>query len=440
MLSAVTKSWAKHRFNTPAAGLRFRMIGLAEAAARHVPTLAVLSLLLISASPALAQTETVLHNFTGNPDGANPQPSLTSHNGKFYGTTYGGGLGYGTVFELSPNGGGGWNETVLYSFTGGEDGGYPDLSNAIFDGVGNLYGTASSGGTNGRGVVFELSPVGASWTETVLYSFCPQGGNCADGDYPLGSVIFDPAGNLYGTVFGCSSCPDAGVFELSPSAGGWTEKLISNEAGTEVGLTMDAAGNIFGGQPPLNNAVFELSPNGGGGWNTAVIYTFANAAKNGSIPQAILALDKAGNLYGTTTYGGAKNYGTVYKLTRGRNGIWTEKLLHSFRAGPKDGTDPAAGIVFDAAGNIYGTTLAGGKYGNGTIFELVVPAVGKTSYTEKILWNFNGTDGAYPEDGVILDSAGHIYGTTYCGGTTYGTGSCHNGSSSGSGVIFEVTP
>src|SRR5208283_5342872 len=163
---------------------RFGSTKLATAAMRGALTLAVLTVLLIPSHPAQAQTETVLYNFTGHNDGGTPQSRLTPDGaGNLYGTTYSGGTsGVGTVFELSPNGSGGWNETVLYSFSGGMDGSHPSLSYVIFDKLGNLYGTASNGGgANGYGVVFELSPVGTSWTETVLYSFV--GGT--DGAVPL---------------------------------------------------------------------------------------------------------------------------------------------------------------------------------------------------------------------------------------------------------------
>ncbi len=437
MHSPVTNGRTKGPLNISDVGPRFGSTKLA-AGAQHVRafcecvgvcairsalTLAVLSALLLiltAARPAQAQTETVLYNFTGFPDGGFPLGGLTSDRaGNFYGTTSGGGVacgetefGCGTVFELSPNGNGGWNETVLYSFTGGADGAEPGAP-VIFDSVGNLYGTATRGGANGYGVVFELSPVGASWTETVLHSFA--GG--ADGANP-GSLIMDPAGNLYGTN-------SAGVFELSPSRGGWTNQVIYSVSAA-LGLTMDAAGNIFGFGYSSGWTVFELAPNGRGGWNATVIYLLIPASKHNDAPGAPLVLDKAGNLYGTTSGGGAKNYGTVYQLSRGKKGKWTKKILYSFKGGEHgDGSDPLTGIVFDAAANIYGATVLGGL-GYGTVYELV--AVGKGKYQEKVLWSFNLTDGYGPLGPLILDSAGNLYGTTVYGG------------SDDWGVVFEVTP
>jgi uncharacterized repeat protein (TIGR03803 family) len=391
---------------------------------RSILTLAVLSaLLLIAACPAQAQTETVLYNFKGGSDGFTPQSRLTSDGvGNLYGTTGFGGLGYGTVFELSPNGSGGWNETVLYSFTGGADGANPYMSYVLFDNVGNLYGTTYEAGSYGYGTVFELSPVGTSWTETVLYSFA--GG--ADDANPLNGLITDSAGNLYGRTYE-SGGGNGVIFALSKSGSVWTKQVIYDGAPGYAGLTMDTAGNIFG---VTGDIVFELSPNGHGGWNPTVIHTFAGGPKDGLVAEGTPVLDKDGNLYGTTLGGGSKNNGTVYELSpvkKGKNkGKWTERILHSFRGGNKDGSEPFAGIVFDAVGNIYGTTEIAGNSLAGTVYELVAP-VGKGGYKEKVLWKFNNTDGYEPVDSLILDSAGNLYGTA-------------SGGSSGNGVVFEVTP
>jgi len=399
-------------------------------AIRAALTLAVLSaLLIIAARPAQAQTETTLYAFTGS-DGSDPLSGLTFDGaGNLYGTDEGGGLyGYGTVFELSPNGSGGWNETTLYSFTGGADGARPSNCAVIFDRVGNLYGTAAWGGAYGYGVVFELSPVGTSWTETVLHNF--DGG---DGGGPENSLIMDPAGNLYGTTLYGAWGEYGGVFELSPSGSGWTERLIysfPSDTAISAGLTMDAAGNIFG---VGTSTVFELSPNGTGGWNPTVIHTFTGAPRDGSTPEGTLVLDQAGNLYGTTVYGGAENIGTVYKLspvTSGKNnGKWTERILHSFRGGKEDGYEPWAGIVFDADGNIYGTTFFGGKFGDGTVYELVAPVGTSSYYRMKVLWSFNIYNGYCPSATPILNSAGNLYGTARGGWYP-----------SGYDVAFEVTP
>jgi uncharacterized repeat protein (TIGR03803 family) len=297
----------------------------------------------------------------------------------------------------------------------------------MFDSVGNLYGTTANGGANGAGVVFELSPVGAGWTETVLYSFCSQSG-CTDGANPINGLIMDPAGNLYGTTsagcgYGCGI-----VFELSPSDGGWTEQVIyakgEVEGLSDGGLAMDAAGNIFCYAVAW---VIVLSPNGNGGWAPTALHLFCNS--EGCYLEGNPVIGKDGSLYVTTASSHVQSLsgGVIYKMSPGKKKLWTAKNLHTFRDNGKDGYYPYAGIVFDAAGNIYGTTTAGGKSGDGTVFELVA-LVGKGGYKEKILWNFNGTDGSQPYDSLILDSAGNLYGTTVVGGDY------------GSGVVFEVTP
>jgi len=416
---------AKDRLNIRDGAPRFSSTKLAAAVIRGAAILAVLStLLLITARPAQAQTETVLYNFTGGSDGANPGSRLTFDvAGTLYGTTLLGGvptidnnLGNGVVFELSPNGSGGWNETVLHAFDGGlnvgPDGANPSGS-VIFDSAGNLYGVTMYGGTDfnycSYGTIFELSPAGTSWTETLLFSqSCTQW----DGNATANGVIMDQAGNLYGTN-------SAGVFELSPSPGGWTEQTIYGVSASS-GLTMDAAGNIYGA---TSSTVFELSPISNGGWKPTVIYTFAGAPTDGYGAEGTPVLDKTGNLYGTTYHGGANNYGTVYKLSPGENG-WTEEILYSFKGGT-DGANPVAGIVFDAAGNIYGTTVLGGSKNRGSVFELA--ALGNFHYEHTVLWTFNGTDGANPYGSLILDSAGKLYGTAASGG------------SSNAGVVFKVT-
>jgi len=374
------------------------------------------------ANTAHAQTETVLYNFTGGSDGGLPFSNLTSNGkGNFYGTASEGGLkygpnGYGTVFELSPNGAGGWNETTVYTFcsaTNCADGAFP-VSDVIFDSAGNLYGTTYSGGTNENGAVFELSPKGKKWKEKVLYSFA-SGSNQGR---PQANLIMDSSGNLYGTV-------GVGVFELTQSGGVWSEQIIYAPGGY-AGLTMGSAGNIYG---LSNTAIFELSSNGKGGWNSTVLYTFSTKG-NTPIPVGSLALDKAGNLYGAiygAPYGsGAHNQGKIFELVN-KKSKWTRKVLYNFGSVAGDGSNPNAGVVLDASGNVYGVTRYGGSSNSGTVFELVAP-VGKGDYQEKILTSFDGTNGSTPYASLILDDSGNIYGTTTTGG------------SSNYGTVFEVTP
>jgi uncharacterized repeat protein (TIGR03803 family) len=235
----------------------------------------------------------------------------------------------------------------------------------------------------------------------------------------------DPAGNLYGATL-------RDVFELSPSGGDWTARKICSVAALDAivaGLTIDAAGNIFGNSIAT---VFELTPNGKGGWLKHVIHKFAGSPNDGAVAEGIPVLDQAGNLYGTTYAGGLVGYGTVYEMSPEKHEKWTERILYSF-VGGSSGYSPSGGIVFDAAGNIYGTTNQGGTSSAGTVFELA--PVGAGSYSEQVLWSFNGTDGEYPYGTMILD-AGNLYGTTYFGGSTL-QGGCLG---DGCGVVFEVTP
>lgn len=437
MHSAVKNSRKEGRLNISSVGPSSGSTKPAVPTTLRALTLVVFSaLLLLAARPASAQTETVVYNFTGARDGGSPLSGLTPDTaGNLYGTTNQGGVGSGqggegTVFELSPKEGGGWSETVLYSFCSVlncTDGAHPFYTPLIFDGAGNLYGTTKLGGTSNKGVVFELSPVGKSWTETALHSFA---GGTDDGADPINGLIMDAAGKLYGATNAGGTSGWGTVYELSPSGGGWTEQVIYNIP-TQIdfmyaGLTMDAAGNIFGAtyRP---GTVFELSPSGSGGWNSTVLYTFKGAPKDGDRPKGTPVLDKAGNLYGTTEIGGAKNIGTVYRLSPEKDGKWKEKILHPFKGGSKDGSGPFAGVVLDADGNIYGNTYNGGTSSGGIIYELVAP-VGRGSYKEKVLWSFNNAEGFFPYGALILDSAGNLYGTTDLGG------------SGGAGVVFEFTP
>ena len=306
-----------------------------------LPIVGLSALLLIATFSSQAQTETALYNFTGGSDGAFPQSGLTPDGvGNFYGTTFEGGLGYGTVFELSPNGSGGWNETVLHSFTGGVDGKYPQ-GTLFFDSAGNLYGTTTYGGGSGCdygcGIVFELSPSSPNWTETVLYSFTGNG----DGALPLNGVILDPSGNIYGaTEFGIGGCAPGGscgtIFELNPTpSGGWSEQVLyvldyyngSSPGLPLAGLIMDTKGSIFA---VTTSAVIELSPTGGS-WTGTVIHTFNGPKDGNGGAMGTPVFDKAGNLYGTTEFGGPRNYGMIYELSPGKNGgAWTERVLHLF--------------------------------------------------------------------------------------------------------------
>jgi len=366
---------------------------------------------------AQSQTLDVYHNFGAIPDGQTPEAGLLrDHAENLLGTTeYGGELEKGTVFEITSVG----VESVLHSFGAGGDGVNPVAALAE-DADGNLYGTTLYGGTGkctlGCGTVFKLTPAGE---ETVLHNFSANIGS--DGNSPSAGVILDSAGNLYGTTQegGWGSCHGGCgiVYEVS-SAG--VEKVLWNfEGGTvggwhpEGGLVMDGAGNLYGtttfgggGTGDGCGLVFKLSYNGTK-WVESVIHRFLESASDGCEPVAALSLDSAGNLYGTTALGGTNNYGTVFKVTPAGK----ETLLVNF-----DGTNgrlPQSALVQDAAGNFYGTTNFGpdtsgcGGLGCGTVFKITPAGV------ESVYFAFQDSeeDGEHPL-GVVLDAAGNLYGTT----------------------------
>ena len=329
-------------------------------------------------------TEVVLHSFGSGNDGRSPNGSLImDDDGNLYGTTSSGGVpGGGTAFKLSPDGNGGWTETVLYNFGGGNDGDYPDCG-LLMDTAGNLYGSTLYGGAYGWGTVFELSPNGSGgWTETVLHSFNYSSN---DGHSPIGSLVMDAAGNLYGTTYnGGAFCQSTGcgtVFELSHGEGGWTETLLhsfnaNDGSGPEAGLVMDAAGNLYGTTFQGGNlggllcapfgcgTVFEVSPVAGGGWTETTLYSF-NGQPDAGYPQFSLILDTRGNLYSTTSMGGSDNYGTAFELSP-RQGGWRETVLYSFELVNDGG--PTSGLIIDRAGDLYGATSGGDE---GLIYELI---------------------------------------------------------------------
>lgn len=380
-------------------------------------------------------TENVLYSFTGGVDGGNPFGALLlDHSGNLFGTASGGGAhsNHGAVFELS-HGVSGWNETVLYSFAGGLDGAQP-ISNLTSDAAGNLYGTTARGGQGDAGTVFEVSLVsGGSWTESLVYSF--QNGR--DGSYLTGGVVFDAAGRLYGATNSGGTGGGGTVFELTPTAGGgWSKETIQNfrlgasgQGSVFGGLVLDATGNLYGTTccdgVHGGGSVFELMPLAGGGWQKRLLRAFDGRTGGGMPQYGALLLDASGNLFGTTSSGGAHGAGTVFGLTSTASGPWKENVLHSFSRGIDGNGNPYGKLVFDSAGNLYGTAQYGGVNGLGSVFELVPTSDG---WTEKVLHSFTaGTDGIYPFAGVVFDSDGHLYGTTAEGG------------SSNQGTVFKLT-
>jgi uncharacterized repeat protein (TIGR03803 family) len=350
--------------------------------------------------------ETVLYTFTGGADGGSPNGVIRDLQGNLYGTTASGGQnGNGVVFRVDTSG----NETTLYTFTGGADGGGPtggsgSGADVVRDPGGNLYGTAEYGGPGGIGVVFRVDPTGH---ETVLYGFPPS----SDGAYLYGGVIRDSAGNLYGTTYGGGPEGAGTVFKLDNT---YHETILYAFTGSADGsspgngVVRDTAGNLYGttlGGGSGSGVVFKVDTSG----DETVLYTFTGGSDGGE-PWAGVILDPAGNLYGTTYSGGSANEGVVYKLDTSGN----ETVLHNFTGA--DGANPHASLIRDPKGNLYGTASGGGASGNGDIFKI------DSSGNFSVLYSFTGgNDGTGPYAGVTLDSAGNLYGTTDgCPGACYG--------------------
>ena len=403
----------------------------------RIKTLASVAVTLILAASAWASTETVLYNFgsqTG--DGYYPYAQMiVDKSGNYYGTTYDGGenSSYGSVYELSPNGSGGWTETILYSFAASPSGYYP-YGGLVMDKTGNLYGATFYGGSSNYGTVYELKHSGSTWTEVTLYNFTNTNG---DGANPLSQLVFDAKGNLYGTTQSGGKGYGT-IYQLKKSKSGkWTTSVIYAFLGgasdgyyPQYGpLLVGKDGyfygtTLYGGSSYNAGTVYELFE-ARGVWVEKVIYAFT-AGKAGEYPYDGLVIDKSGVLYGTTYQGGANNYGVVYKLTEAKNKTWTHLTLYSFAAGANDGAYPYGSVTVNAGGDIFGTTYQGGQANAGTVFEL---KPGKGGYKETILHFFGGTgDGYYPHGGLNLTSKGDLFGTTANGGAKSG------------GIIFEVVP
>jgi hypothetical protein len=473
---------------------------------------AVAATLMLAVSALALDLEKVLYTFTGGSDGAVGATQLVFDSaGNIYGTTFSGGNnstsceiytgvpGCGVVFKLTPAAGGGWTETVLYTFTGGSDGAIP-AGGVILDYAGNLYGTTFVGGDSsscpgnpdnglppGCGVVFKLTPrAHGPWAETVLYTF--TGGS--DGGRPFAGVILDSRGNVYGTAINGGNTSDCSnqfgcgvVFKLTPAARGpWTESVLYTFGGGSDGflpyggLTFDPWGNLYGvaylggdtsvscfgvGYPGCG-VVFKLAPTLSGPWTETVLHAFTGGT-DGGIPLLAVILDRWGNVYGSTIYGGdttATNClggygfggppgcGVVFKLTPTAHGHgpWAETVLYAFTGG-SDGAFSGEPLVFDSSGNLYGMASYGGNtapcaFGNynnagcGVVFKLRPAARGP--WTESVLYAFTGgADGGLPESNLLLDSAGNIFGITEGGGNTSECTGNFEGEA-GCGVVFKI--
>ncbi len=376
----------------------------------------VLTFLLFSISTAHAATQKVLYTFTGGVDGGQPFASVIfDSDGNLYGVTQTGGLyGKGTVFELTPSPSGVWTETVLYNFTGGTDGANP-VGGLAIDDIGNLFGTTSRGGDPGTncGTLFKLA---GNRHFTVLHTF-ELNFQYSDGCGPLAKLFWVPGtpGALWGTTNDGAGYNFGAVFIFDldgntySSYFGFTGKNGANIYG---GLNEWGYGTTSAGGAKFDGDVYNMLP------HVKVIHTFNEKNKLGLNPIGELLTANVGGvstMYGTTSAGGVGGQGTVYSLSQGLS-VWKARLLYSFSG--LDGASPGAGVTADSAGNLYGTTTSGGTNPGsaGTVFELTPGA--KKTWIQTVLYSFSGgADGGVVTSGVVFDNAGNLYGTTMQGGT-----------------------
>jgi len=380
---------------------------------------AVVALLIPLAPAAHAQTYSVLYNFKSGPGGIVPFAGVTlDAKGNLYGTSGGdGAVASGTVFKLDTSG----KHTVLYNFTGRRgDGQSPFIGTLTRDHAGNLYGTTINGGIYsqfcipGCGTVYKLDPQGK---ETILHTFTGTNG---DGAQPYGGVIFDSSGNLYGATPLGGANGQGIIFKLDSHG---KETILYTftggaDGGAPIGtLVSDDHGNFYGtaatGGAVGVGTVFKIDATG----KYTLLYTFTDAG-DGGFPESPLVLDPAGNLYGTTDIGGASGFGNVFKIDAKGN----ETVLYSFTGGADGGSPSYAGLVRDAAGNLYGAAPSGGNKADfGVVFKI------DTTGKETVLHRFKATDGRIPDGSLSIDAHGNLYGTTTLGGT-------YNG-----GVIYKIS-
>jgi uncharacterized repeat protein (TIGR03803 family) len=419
-------------------------------ATRLSTVLAVIIVLALTPS-AEAQAYNIVHNFTGGSDGANPIAGVTlDAAGSLYGTASAAGRrGFGTVYRLvhsGPN----WLFYLVYTFEGltqnSTDGSAP-YSRVVIGPDGFLYGTTHSGGDgqgckalHGCGTVYTVRPkpgnIWVPWEETVLYQFGTDDGSNPD----YGDLVFDQAGNLYGTTRNGGAYLQGTVYELTPNGVNGTERVLHSFAGLSDGATplsgaiFDQAGNLYGstsaGGTNGSGTAYQLKPSGSG-WTENALHSFQNASDGGA-PTGGVILDSSGDLYGATQAGGMFGNGTVFELTSLANGSWSLSALYAFVGAGIGGSYRT--ITMDNAGNLYGTSSEGGAHGWGSVFKLTWSNGG---WVYRSLHDFTGgADGGTPFGSVVLDASGNLYGTTFFGGT----GQCNAQGYAGCGVVFEITP
>jgi uncharacterized repeat protein (TIGR03803 family) len=401
--------------------------------------LALASILMLATSSQAGSQFRVLHSFHCDPNGCGPTGGLVFDTaGKLYGTTGGGGDAEATIFRLSPTSDGRWSYSLLYTLTISQGSAVePSLT---LDSAGNLYGTSINGGAHDFGSVFELSPdptTSEFWTLTVLHSFDPF---VNDGSAPWDKVILDKLGDVFGTTRDMGANGGGIVFRLTPGTRGkWTESILHDFPATAhdggqsyAELIEDGTGNLYGttsggGTRNGDGTVFELTRTASG-WKETLLHSFQGP--DGSAPITGLVFDAKGNLYGTTQEGGAHSEGTVFQLTPLGDGRWTHTILYDF-PDFQNGAGPVSTLAFDKAGNLYGTAAGGIETcsgGCGVVYKLAPGS--KDKWTYSVLHRFTDKgDGAEPNGAVIFDKTGkHLYGTAIFGGT-------YN-----QGVVYEITP
>lgn len=388
----------------------------------RVKAVAVLTLLILSISSASAATQKVLYTFTGGLDGGGPYSGVIFDSaGNLYGVTQDGGTyGRGTVFQLTRSGSD-WTETVLYSFTGGLDG-FEPIGGLAIDDAGNLYGTTANGGDplSGCGTLFKL--VISTGTLTNLHTF--TGGK--DGCGP-GANLRLSGGSLAGTTVNGGAGAHGTAFSLLTSGAFYSVSPFLGNKGREPwgGVNVWRYGTTYSGGKNGGGNVFELTF----GHNTKAVHVFNPTSKGGYHPLGDLLTQNLGGvptMYGTTFSGAVGNRGTAYrlKLSPTKSDVWLFSVLYSFSG--LDGGSPGAGLIADPAGNLYGTTMFGGPDNSGTVFKLT-PA--PKTWPHFLLYAFTGgDDGGEVTSGVVSDDAGNLYGTTLSGGAF------------NKGVVYEITP
>jgi uncharacterized repeat protein (TIGR03803 family) len=401
--------------------------------------------------------ENVLHYFDGGNDASRPASGLIRDAaGNLYGTSWmGGSANSGVVYMLTPVTGG-WREKIIHSFDGVLDGAAP-FDNVVMDATGSLYGATSQAGANNQGTVFKLTPSSDGlWIYSVLYAFTGR----EDGGQPE-ALILDAGGNLYGSTggggikhgqlcyYGCGV-----VFELSPNSdGSWNETVLhrfrggSDGRGPSGALVLDKGGNLYGSASQGGNlgdcggssigcgVVFKLSPTLTGEWKESVLYAFAGGT-DGAAPAGALIFDSAGNLYGAAASGGDVQAcpanggcGVIFELVLNSIGLWEQKVLHTL-TGAKGGQNPVGPLTFDAAGNLFGVAFVSGPLGGGLVFELTPDSSGNWAMKGIHTFLTGGFNGWYPNPGLLVDTNDNLYGTTGAGGPAGNDG----------GLAYEMKP